>query len=201
VPAAWLEQEVVLELFKLLGNPAAIHRSIKAAVPDADDAMQRRQRLMADIESVKRARQSVLNLCSKGVTSEDEAATQLQGLQERLVCLQGELDRLEATLVDVPSEEDIQCFVDQIGSSIVVFDQQGNMRAGGNDVQSYLLMTHADKKALLNAVFSGPLVDGKPGGVYVSYDRHSRRADASPWRWYVKGRLDFQFGNAKFASS
>jgi hypothetical protein len=55
-------------------------------------------------------------------------------------------------------------------------------------------MTHADKKALLNAVFSGPLVDGKPGGVYVSYPDKQ-------WRWYIKGRLDFQFSNVASASS
>ncbi len=199
VPARRLEEDVVSKLFDMFGNPAAIQRAIKASVPDCDESMKRHRRLADDLERVKKARQSVLALVAKGAVAEEEAEVQLRGLQDRVNILQRELDLLEASLADIPTEEQVRIYVERIESAlhpdypeINLTDDQGNEYSGGNTIASWLAMTDADKKKLVHAVFNGPPINEKPAGVYVlpgAGTAHRRRQ----WTFALRGRLEFEF--------
>jgi site-specific DNA recombinase len=191
VPAARIEEEVVGKLFDCFGNPAQIKRAIEAAVPNSDEAIKRRQRFQDDLASVKKSRQNVLALVASGVVSMEDAQTQLGGLKDRESVLTAEIDRLDEALANVPSEDDLKCYVQQIEDNIFVYDDEGNMRPGGNDVGTYITMTWEDKKRLIDAVFSGAVVDGKPAGVYVKMGE-SKPFRPKEWQFVIKGRIDFE---------
>ncbi len=57
VRADLIEMEVVHTLFKMLGNPAAIERAVKAAVPDCEESLKRRGHLEEELAKISRARE------------------------------------------------------------------------------------------------------------------------------------------------
>src|SRR5262249_4489938 len=64
-----------------------------------------------------------------------------------------------------------KAYVDKVGTSIVVYDDDGEEQPGGNTISTLLTMTWDDKRALVESVFRGALTaEGKPGGVYVTPD-------------------------------
>ena len=65
--------------------------------------------------------------------------------------MQAQLDKLDAVLADVPDAEtvwQVALHVQEICGSILVEDDEANTYAGGNDVQSSLLMDDADRRPL-----------------------------------------------------
>jgi DNA invertase Pin-like site-specific DNA recombinase len=183
VRADLIEAEVVRALFNMMGNPVAIVRAVKAAIPDCEKAIKQRGRLEAELAKVNRTRERVLGLIAKDLLTEAQAERQLSDLKEREAGLRTELDTLAATLANVPDERGIRLFVERWESElgpprsvddhanfpgIFVFDDEYNTYAGGNDVMSYILMTEDEKRVLIDTAFNAPLPSGKPAGIYIS---------------------------------
>jgi DNA invertase Pin-like site-specific DNA recombinase len=87
-----IERAVVRDLFKMVGNPAAIERAIRSAVPDSDEALRRRAKLADDLTGIERARERLLSLVTSGACSVVQAQGQLGTLQEREDLLRAELN-------------------------------------------------------------------------------------------------------------
>jgi DNA invertase Pin-like site-specific DNA recombinase len=189
IPADAIEAAVVGQLASVLGNPATLLRSIRASVPDCDDALKRKARLEADVAKIGKSRDRVLSLVADGVVRVEQARKQLGDLNDRESLVKEELERLTATLADVPDEKEVERWTGWLGD--------------GNTFDV------ADKRTLLAAVFDNPLADGSPAGVYV----HVEGADVAPgwqlprhgtfslpdgrkakkkWRFTIRGRLDFE---------
>jgi DNA invertase Pin-like site-specific DNA recombinase len=213
VRADKIEDEVVGQLFNMFGNPAAIERAVRAAVPDADKALARRQRLEADLEKVGRGRERILALVAADAVTEADAAKQLGDLKGRAALLREELDKLAATLAEVPTQETIQLFVERFGSgtrygnvrgedgeavtrpydAVEVIDDSGQTYVGGNSLPTWLVMTRPEKRALVEAAFASPLADGTPAGVYVEAAPGTRRYQRGKrWTFTLRGRLEFE---------
>lgn len=192
VRADWLEEEVVIQLFNLLGSPAHIERAIRSAVPECDKLMKRRQVLEVDLSKLVKGRERILSLVVKDVLTDEQAESQLSALNQRESILRAEMDKLTAQLESIPDEEAIRCYVEKIGSTIFVYDDNLNEHPGGNDLGTFLQMTYADKRRLVETVFSKPLADGKPAGVYVSLDPTPGRGRSRNWRFSIKGQLEFE---------
>ena len=127
---------------------------------------------------------------------------------------------MAAQLENLPSEEEIGGYVERIsdawgtvsaarnrngttryssgtGPAGVVFvtDEDGDMYVtGGEDVPNFLnaMMSRADKRQLLDAVFSRPLPDGRPSGVYVSVNPEWRGGWRNKWIFTIKGQMEFE---------
>jgi DNA invertase Pin-like site-specific DNA recombinase len=193
VRADWIEEKVIGDLFDMFGNPAAIERAVQSAIPDCAEEVKRRLRLEGELTNLRKARSRLLNLVVKGAITEDQAEAELTGLKEREELLGQQLDKLAAVLADVPDPEAIRCYVEKCQGSIFVFDDDGNEYAGGNDVQSFLMMTQQDKMQLLAAVFDLPLAGGTPAGVYISPPAGAKRYQRQkPWAYRIRGRLEFE---------
>ena len=82
--------------------------------------------------------------------------------------IRAELDKLTHELQNIPSEEALRVYVERINEAIFVLDGLGNTYAGGNDWYTFVTMTEADKRRLIDAVFSKPLPSGQPAGVYIN---------------------------------
>jgi DNA invertase Pin-like site-specific DNA recombinase len=187
VRADKLEHEVVLKLFDLFGNPAQIERAIRTAVPDCDEVRQDQQRLQTDLEKTEKAIKRILDLVTKDVIAYEDAAEKLRDLRDRRDSLREQRDRLATALANVPDPEEVRCYVEKVGSNIFVRDDHGNRYLGGNSLSTYAQMTREDDQRLIDAVFSTPLRDGKPAGIYIG----PRGADGE-WTYRIRGNLEFE---------
>jgi site-specific DNA recombinase len=199
VRADKIEGQVILQLFNMFGNPTAIERAIKAAVPDCDKALKRRRHLEEELAKVGKARDRILSYVAKDTLTDEQAEKQLRELKERESGLQGEMDKLSATLADVPDEESLRVYVEKVDGLIFLHDEGGNFGpgdgsqyAGGNTISSLLAMTQEDRRRLIRAVFDTPLADGTPAGVYVSQDGYSKPRRPKKWTFTIRGRLEFE---------
>jgi DNA invertase Pin-like site-specific DNA recombinase len=193
VEADWLEEEVVSRLFGMFGNPAQIKQAITAAVPDCDGLVKRRFTLAAELDKLTRGRERLLGLIVKGVLTDEQAESQLGDMRDREARLRQELDRLAVQLGSVPSEADIQVYVEKVGSSIFLYDDNGDMDyPGGNCNEMWFDMGPDDRRKLIEAVFSRPLPDGTPSGVYVSVDPAWKGRQRKRWHIAIRGQMEFE---------
>jgi DNA invertase Pin-like site-specific DNA recombinase len=174
VRADVLEEKVIDELFNLAGNPAAIERAVQAATADHTPAMSDRDRLLAELQKVSRARRTVLDLIERGSLSTDEAEEKLQKWNDRERLLRQQLDVLDEELSAVPTSEQVRLFVEELppfregGPPVLwLMDDEGDSYAGGNDLGTWLLMGWDDKRTLVEKCFAG-MMGGKHSGVYVT---------------------------------
>ena len=130
----------------------------------------------------------MLSLIQKDAITDKQAESNLLQLKSQEAALLAKLDEL---VVDVPDAEAIRQVAlhlfDERGV-IAIMDDEGNKYAGGNDVQSLLLMSSADRRELVRVAFDGKLPDGKPAGVYISPiggDRHGPKR----FSYTLHGRL------------
>lgn len=170
VRANELEEIVVNKLFDLFGNPAALARAVEAAVPDAAKTEKHRQRLQDELTKIEKARNRVLTLIEKDVISDGQAEEKLLALKAREEKARRELDQLMASTVGLPDAATVRqvaLHVVEVCGSIIVEDDEGNEYAGGNSVGSFIGMSAADKRKLIEMAFSGVLPDGRRAGVYI----------------------------------
>lgn len=191
VRADAIESAVVRQLFDLFGNPAAIERAVKSAVPDGDKLLKRKRRLEADIAKVGQARDRILELVIKEAITTHQAQKKLDEVKAREDALLRELDKVNAVLgssFDLDQLKDLTIEVHRIHRDIVIEDKYGNRYAGGNDVQCFLMMDTADRQKLVDSAFGEPLDDGTPAGIYIKPaggDFHGPKR----FTYELKGRL------------
>jgi site-specific DNA recombinase len=193
IAAGLLEESVLGDLFQMFGNPAQIERAVKAAVPDAEKALKHKERLEGSLKDITRARDRLLDLVIKDAISQEQADKKLRDLKAREESILEELDKVSGALAALPDEDAVRLVCDRLGSMIVVYDPRegpgnGEHYAGGNDVATFIQMTEADKLELFKAVFSEPLPDGKPAGVYITPSGGTKYGRKS-FTYELRGRL------------
>jgi hypothetical protein len=120
---------------------------------------------------VEKGRQRILDLIVKDKITDAQADAKLDELKAEEAQVNGELEKLAASLAAAPDMEKVKqtaLQVVEVCGDIFLEDEAGNRYAGGNDVQSYLMMSGEDKKRLVDLALSGRLPDRKPAGVYVT---------------------------------
>jgi DNA invertase Pin-like site-specific DNA recombinase len=192
VNAARLEQAVIYQLANLLGNPAQIERVVRAAVPDRVQEQQRDEQLLAELVKVTRGRQRILDLVSKDLLSDADAENKLKELKERQQVLTREREGLAEALAQAPTKEQVQYFVKKVEEDIGIYDAAGTRYVGGNDFFSRKMMSHADKRRLVECCFGQPLPDGQPSGIYVAPAGASARHRPRDYTWTLRGLLSFE---------
>lgn len=199
VRADEVERAVVGDLFTMLGNPAAIERAISATVPDHERAVERRERLAAELGAIEKKRGRVVDAIADEMLTKAQAKKKLDELAGKEGELRAELGTLDTTLARVPDAEALRCFVELIGDgagrAIMVYDNAGRDQLGGNDLSTFLELTRpervADRRALIDKAFRGVLADGKPAGVYV--EPAGKKVGRVPkFTFKLRGQLDFE---------
>jgi hypothetical protein len=111
VRADQLEDAVVRHLFETFGNPKAVERAIEEATPNlkkVQECRERMARLTSDLANVEQSRNTILTLIERESLTVEQAETKLGQLQEREDVLNGEVERMAATLDSVPTPEGIK---------------------------------------------------------------------------------------------
>jgi hypothetical protein len=172
VPAAALERNILRELFALFGNPAAIERAVKAAVPDCDVLLRRRLRLNDELSGISKARANILDLVTKSLVTMADAAKQLGALKERESTLRAEVERINAQVAHVdlgaePGFVERSANADGDGDgtpdSILVFDAAGERIVGGNDLASWFSLMNTPPRAAAEKKKAAALVEESAG--------------------------------------
>lgn len=166
-----LEGAVVGKLFETFGNPAAIERAMREAIPDCDQLIKRRRLLETELEKIARGRDRLLDLVLKEAITSEQAEAKLDQVKPREAELRAELGKVLAALgsaVDTSQLERVAYTVFKEAGAIVIEDAEGNHYAGGNDVASWLAMTDDERLKLTEYAFASPCADGSPAGVYLT---------------------------------
>jgi hypothetical protein len=198
VPVEKWDRIVISQLFDLLGNPAAIKRAVKDTIPNHDMEVKRRDKLMKELGGIKAGIDRVIGMVAKGIVSAEEASTQLNILRERQSLLKVEVSRLDEALASIPSDEQMQAYIERIEGfagkpdALYVMDEAGNEYEGGNSVSTWLNMTWEDQRAMVEAVFKDATVGGKPAGVYFAPLPGGKPRQPKGWSFKLLGHLDFE---------
>jgi hypothetical protein len=205
VRADKLEAAVLQELFATFGNPAAIERAIKQAIPDCDHLLRKREHIEEEVGKNETAVDRILDHVAKETISQEQADRKLKEIKERKTLLLEERDRLNDALAELPDAEllkrihvQVEEFADGT-KSIFLYDddgfpcdEDGNPYTGGNDLPSWFEMLgkegRKDRRALIESVFNEPMGDGTPSGVYIS-PVGGARFGPKPFSYQIKGRL------------
>jgi hypothetical protein len=139
-PADRLEEIVLFQLFDLFGNASRVAQAIRDASPDLEQ------------QAIDRslAREKLASLTA------DE-----QRLSEQL-------DKLAATLANVPSAAQIKIFAEKVTRRSYVEPRHKIVaRLANSDIHG---MTFEERRELVQMVFAGKTPDGRRLGVYVTLD-------------------------------
>lgn len=192
VRADELEATVMQELFECFGNPVAVQRAIEQATPDAEKEAEDRKRIARiarELEKVKSGRERILTLVVKGAITEAQSEKQLRELKDREARLQDEWDRLSEHVAHIPSRDAIKRASQQVASAFrerVSAGPRAAIRQANTDLES---MSWEEKRALVEAVFSGRTPDGRRMGVYIERVDGQTKYRRKRWKYTIRGHL------------
>lgn len=190
VRAEQLEAAVMELLFDTFGNPAAVKKAIEAAIPnrkELKEAAERYERLQHRMEEVTAGRDRVMTFVRKGTIAMDDAEKQLNELNATESAVNSELLAVADILGHQPDAKQVENVANSIGERLrprVSAKRRRVTRAANADIGS---MTWADKRALVEDIFNGEAIDGRPLGVYVSPIDGQAERRRKKWRFVLHG--------------
>jgi DNA invertase Pin-like site-specific DNA recombinase len=175
VPAAFIEDAVMVHLFTFFGNQSAMEEAIKSAIPDYSEIKKlklQRAEMEQELKEIKTAKNRLLDLAEKGVILEIEIKERMTEHRERDYLLNAEIASIDTKLENVPSEQAIghkadllKCTIESIYSSGLEFSR----------------MSFEEKRQLIQIAFSDRNHDGSRAGVYIKKDGKAE------WSFTIKG--------------
>lgn len=190
VRADQLEDTVIRQLFDTFGNPKAVKRAIDDAIPnlkEVNEYRQKIQRINSDQASVKKARDSILNLIEKGSLTEEQAEAKLLRLQEREELLEIECDRITTSIANVPTPQYIKSTAQEVAKRFAKPKVSARKRLKIRDANQLDLMSWEDKRGLIELVFEGTCSDGRPMGIYIEPIEGQENYRQKKWAFIIRG--------------
>jgi site-specific DNA recombinase len=193
VRADAIENVVIRHLFECFGNPKAVQRAIEAATPNRAKIEEHRascERLANEQSEIEKARDRILGLVERNSIEFELAAIRLDKLKEREAVIAEELARLQESIKNVPTREQLEYISVQVASKFN--RKQTRRRVDPLAVvkriaahSTFNEMTWEDQRSLIEEVFAGKTPDGKRMGVYIE------PADGKPsrWKYTIRGIL------------
>jgi len=178
-----LEDMVIQHLYEMFGDPLTVQKAIEAATPNRKKVEQERQRLERldkELQKIKQGRDRILRLIVKEHLTEAQAGTQLTTLKSREVKLIEERDRLCDDLAHLPNLKDVRRFAKRFKNRSVAV---GSAKRRSKSKTWLKRMKYEDKRALVEMVFGGKMLDGRRMGVYIEWK------DKKHWSFNIHGHL------------
>jgi DNA invertase Pin-like site-specific DNA recombinase len=167
-----LEEAVLFHLFDLFGNASRVAQAIRDASPDPEQQLidrQRHERLTADRAKIETQRQRIVDAIADGTIAKVLVKSKLEDLHGREQTIGEELDRLSATLANVPSAKEIKLFAEKVTKRRSCAPSRHKIMVdfANRDIDG---MTFEERRELMQLVFGGKTPDGKRLGVYVTLE-------------------------------
>jgi hypothetical protein len=187
-PAPWVRAEVIEravlgDLLSLLGNPAALERAVRSALPDMSAEEAGRDDLESRLAKVNKQMAAIVRSIGEEVISAEDAKVEMARLHDQRARLQQSLDKVNDLLADLPTGDEVKTYVERIqtfgGGWMVRVDSKVSWEEAGQKAEDVmeeltslprlLEAAQSDRRALIDAAFNcGPMPDGKPAGVYIT---------------------------------
>ncbi len=196
-----LENVVIRHLFDCFGNPKAVERAIEAATPNRakiEEQRQRQERIAESLKKIDTGRERILALVAADSITKEQATNQLHKLKQQECQLSEEWQRLDDSLDNVPTPEEIRAIAKQLAEHSKKRVVSAKWRATRRHIDhAFAEMTWDERRSLVEKVFGGKTPDGKRMGVYIE------RADGKPTRWnyVIRGNLIDVEGAAPLSDS
>jgi site-specific DNA recombinase len=179
IPAEALESAVLVHLFSLFGDVAAMERAITRAIPDHSKLTvlrEEKEELESKLTNVQREKQNLIRTIAKGILSDAEASQQLKEIRERDNLISSEIDRIAPQLENLPTRKHIERSAKLVHKVITSAYSQSSRLSE---------MSYEDRRELVQRAFAGKDAEGHRMGVYVRKSDNPER----PWEFTIKGIL------------
>jgi len=183
-----LEEAVVTEILSFYSNSKEVKRAIEGATPDLKETKRRQERLTAieaEIKKIERARKIHRSAVNNGNLSESDYNAELKSLMEREAKFDNERKSIEYALAGSLSAETIKEIADHVGDKYA----SARKAAAGRRLTHIQTMSWAEQRTLIEEVFDGQTVDGKPMGVYVEPIAAAKGKEPMEYRFSLLGNL------------
>lgn len=180
-----LEEMVMLHLFDCFGNPLVVQKAMEDAIPNLKKLEEHRNRLehiKDELAKVERSQKKFFNLIKKDAIAEVEVEEELNDLKIKKQNLLSEFENLNGALEKSPTPEKIKEMSEKVSKKLNRSVEQGSVRRRAS-AKPYKKMTYEEKRALLELVFSGKMVDGRRMGVYIEWEAPKK------WKFDIHGHL------------
>lgn len=191
-----LEDAVLRLILDFYGNPVAVRKAIEDATPNLDklkECQERIGRIEKELAQIAAGRDQILNLILKGKLTEEQADKRLSEASEREDKLAKEMSNLQAHVENLPTPEGIKSIVrvwtDRLGNLRKAKLTSAKLTAKRNLADEIDHLTQKQKRELVEDVFSGVTLDGRPMGVYISVVPDQVHYRQKKWQFQL-------FGNA-----
>ncbi|HEY4310000.1 MAG TPA: zinc ribbon domain-containing protein [Pirellulales bacterium] len=202
-----LDDAVIRQLLDWYGNPPAVKKAIEAAHPNLkrldclNDDLEQNRKSIAKLKKAltKLESKAIDELIYKGTISEESLTQKKEPLQKRLTVLRARRNRLVAEIEAMPTPQTIKTEAVRVASAMKkrIGKKKNPKRSRRRTsalataaiglADSFEHLTWADKRALLEDVFNGTLVDGRPMGVYVLPIDGQVDGRYKQWRFVLRG--------------
>jgi DNA invertase Pin-like site-specific DNA recombinase len=192
VRADILEHSVLTDLLHICGNPAALERACRAAMPDTTGEEGKRDDLEGRLAGVNQRIDNVVVAIEEKTLTREEAAARMGRLREQKATIQAALDRVNDLLAETPTPEELRLYIDKIAGLWTVSTDLGEDWQAGMEkcyetaLDLVSLDRLHDKAKLLDAAFGSPLPGGQPAGVYI---HSSVGVKPREYKYQLRGRL------------
>jgi site-specific DNA recombinase len=209
VDAQVIERQVLFMLFNLFGNPVAVEKAIKAAIPNQKEvvALQQQQAQLAEaIAKTQSQRQRLIDLVTEAKISEVESDRKFVQLREKEEQQQQQFDKIESQVGNVLSETTIRTLSDDVVTKLraALFPSQRGKRKlptmpakleltldaldHPEDIDAAIdAMSWEEKRGLIETVFAGETGDKKPAGVYIEFVPARNKNCRPTWKFEIRG--------------
>jgi DNA invertase Pin-like site-specific DNA recombinase len=177
VPAAFVENAVMIHLFDFFGNKAAMEKAIQAAIPDfseIDKLVTDNKDIKKELKRIKIDRDHLLDLSLKHVIENSDLKEKMRKLRDRESLLKDQLAIIKRRLDNIPSAEAVGQKADLLKAQIWSIYSSG---------LEFAEMNFDEKRKLVQLAFTGQDPDGIRPGVYI------RKDGEDDWSFEIKGMI------------
>jgi DNA invertase Pin-like site-specific DNA recombinase len=189
VPADVVEANVIRQLFETFGNPKAVKAAIEKATPNKaknDQAIKRQEVLAGLLKKVDTGIQRIIGMIANDTITDEDAKTKLDELKTQKAKYHNEMERLTASLENVPDPKDIKAAANAVAKRTKLSAKKSTALRYASHIEN---MTYMDKRTLAEQVFGGMTPDGKRQGVYISWHKHKGQWI---WKYSIRGQIDVE---------
>ncbi|MDB4442096.1 recombinase family protein [bacterium] len=175
IPAATVDEAVLVHLFSLFGNRAAMEQAIQAAIPDyseIDKLETRKNQMEQELKQIKADRSHLLGLAKKRVIEDGDLKEEMDKLRDRESTLRVQLAEINQKLSNIPSKAEVGEKADLLKAHIQSIYTSG---------EEFAQMNFDERRKLVQMAFSGQNPDGTRPGVYV------KKNGEDDWSFEIKG--------------
>ena len=165
IPAKQIEDAVIDDIFRMLGDKPAIEAAAKAAIPDLKEIEELKETIEQEREQlikVGQAKDRLVDLAAKGSLTDSDIKDKMAKLRDREQKLKDQIEIHRAKCEIVPD------FKAATRKTNLLLRLRQNILRSHNHLEE---MTFEEKRELLQAAFAGTDAEGKRYGVYINKNK------------------------------